>query len=228
MEHRLNAYGQPIGLAVDLPLPRPQPPHTDLAGRTVTLTALTPDHAPALFAAMTDPAGWTYLGEDQPWSNPADASRWAEAKAASRDPLFYTVLVEGTPLGFLSLLRINPQAASIEIGYIHYAPALKGTPAATEAQFLLMQHVFDDLGYRRYEWKCDALNAPSRKAAQRLGFTYEGTFRQALVTKGRNRNTAWFSIIDSEWPALRTGYTRWLSPDNFHADGRQKHRLRDL
>ncbi|MEN9061782.1 GNAT family N-acetyltransferase [Ponticoccus litoralis] len=225
--HRLNAYGQPIGLPVDLPLPRPLPPHDDLTGRSVTLSALTPDHAPALYRAMTDPAGWTYLGADEPRTDEAAARRWAKAKAASQDPLFYSLLVGGAPQGVLSLLRINPEAASIEVGYIHYAPALQGTLAATEAQFLLMRHVFDDLGYRRHEWKCDALNAPSRKAAERLGFTYEGTFRQALVYKGRNRDTAWFSITDSEWPALKARFTRWLSPGNFHPDGRQKKRLQD-
>lgn len=225
MPHRQNEFGQPIGLPVDLPLPRPLPPHAPLRGRHVTLAPLSPDHAPGLFEAFSDPSGWTYLGEDRPWRDLSDASRWTDARAASRDPLFFTALVADRPLGFLSLLRINPQAASIEVGYIHFSPALQGTVAATEAQFLLMSHVFDDLGYRRYEWKCDALNAPSRRAAARLGFTYEGTFRQALVTKGRNRDTAWFSIIDGEWPALRARFQAWLSPGNFDAEGRQKTRL---
>jgi RimJ/RimL family protein N-acetyltransferase len=228
MDHRLNAHGQPIGLPVDLPLPRQLPPQTALTGRFVTLTALRPDHAPALYEAMTDPAGWTYLGADEPWTDHADARRWAETKAASRDPLFYTVLVGGRPQGFLSLLRINPEAASIEVGYIHYAPALQGTAAATEAQFLLMHHVFEDLGYRRHEWKCDALNAPSRRAALRLGFTFEGIHRQALVYKGRNRDTAWFSVLDHEWPALQARFARWLAPGNFDAEGRQRQRLQDL
>ena len=131
------------------------------------------------------------------------------------------------PLGFCSFLRIAPRAGSIEIGFIHFSPALQGTVAATEAQFLMMRHVFDDLGYRRYEWKCDALNAPSRAAALRLGFSFEGLFRQALVTKGRNRDTAWFSMIDGEWPARRARFETWLDPSNFDAAGRQRKRLTD-
>ncbi|WP_417206388.1 GNAT family N-acetyltransferase [Antarctobacter sp.] len=225
MDHRLNEYGQPIGLPVDLPLPRPAPPHQVLQGRYAVLEPLSADHAEEFFDVFTDPAGWTYLGEETPFADRQHARDWTAGKALSRDPLFYTVMVDGRPVGFLSLLRITPQAASIEVGFIHFSPALQGTRAATEVQYLLMRHVFDDLGYRRYEWKCDALNAPSRRAALRLGFTFEGVFRQALVYKGRNRDTAWYSILDSEWPALRAAYERWLSPGNFDKDRRQRQSL---
>ncbi|MCR9275240.1 MULTISPECIES: GNAT family N-acetyltransferase [Mameliella] len=225
MDHRLNGYGQPIGLPVALDLPRPLPPHTALRGEVATLVPLSADHADGFFEVFTDPAGWTYLGDETPFADRDAARAWTATKANSRDPLFYTVLVDDRPVGFLSLLRINPQAASIEVGFIHFSPALQGTRAATEVQYLLMRHVFEDLGYRRYEWKCDALNAPSRRAALRLGFTFEGIFRQALVYKGRNRDTAWYSVIDCEWPARRTAFETWLAPANFDADGRQRQSL---
>lgn len=228
MDHRLNQYGQPIGLSVDLSLPRPHPPHQALEGRYVTLEPLSVDHADGFFDAFSDPSGWTYLGEETPFDDRQHARDWTAGKAASRDPLFYTVLVQGRAVGFLSLLRINPQAASIEVGFIHFSPDLQGTRAATEAQFMLMRHVFEDLGYRRYEWKCDALNAPSRRAALRLGFSFEGIFRQALVYKGRNRDTAWYSILDSEWPALRQGFELWLKPENFDTQGQQRQSLSAL
>ena len=145
------------------------------------------------------------------------------------DPQFYCIEdAKGIPSGFCSLLRIDPNVGSIEVGYIHFAPRLQKTPLATEAMFLLMRRAFEDLGYRRYEWKCDALNAPSRAAAQRLGFTFEGIFRQAQVYKGRNRDTAWFSILDSEWPALKIRFERWLSLGNFSESGQQKQRLADF
>ncbi len=225
MDHRLNEFGQPIGLPVEIELPRPRPPHALLRGTCASLVPLAEDHADGFFDAFTDPRGWTYLGEELPFADRAHARRWTEGKAASTDPLFYTVMVAGRPVGFLSLLRINPVAASIEVGFIHFSPALQGTRAATEVQFLLMRHVFEDLGYRRYEWKCDALNAPSCRAALRLGFTFEGIFRQALVYKGRNRDTAWYSILDGEWPVLKSAFEQWLAPDNFDADGRQQQSL---
>ncbi|MGP6088129.1 GNAT family N-acetyltransferase [Antarctobacter jejuensis] len=228
MDHRLNEFGQPIGLPVDLSLPRPLPTHEVLQGAYVRLEPLAERHADGFFEVFTDPAGWTYLGAETPFRDPAHARDWVAGKAPSRDPLFYTVMVEGRPVGFLSLLRINPGAASIEVGFIHFSPALQGTRAATEVQYLLMKHVFEDLGYRRYEWKCDALNAPSRRAALRLGFTFEGVFRQALVYKGRNRDTAWFSILDSEWPVLRQAFETWLAAENFDAGGRQKQSLSRL
>ena len=225
MNMRHNEHGQPIGLPVDITLPRPAPDHRPLRGKYANLVPMCMEHAPGFFSAFTQAAGWTYLGEEQPFIDLNDAQSRIETLSASKDPLFYTVLVNEQPQGFLSLLRINPQAASIEVGYIHFAPALQATRAASEAQFLLMSHVFDDLGYRRFEWKCDALNAPSRKAATRLGFRFEGVFRQALVYKGRNRDTAWYSILDTEWPAQKARFTRWLSSDNFDDKGQQKIRL---
>lgn len=228
MNHRLNEYGQPIGLSVDLPLPRPLPPHQVLRGQYAVLKPMSEDHADGFFEVFSDPSGWTYLGKETPFEDRQHALDWTAGKVLSRDPLFYTVHVEGRPVGFLALLRINPQAASVEVGFIHFSPALQGTRAATEVQYLLMRHVFEDLGYRRYEWKCDALNAPSRRAALRLGFTFEGIFRQALVYKGRNRDTAWFSMLDSEWPALRRAFDAWLAPTNFDAEGRQQQSLGTL
>ena len=225
MSSDLNEHGQPVGLPVTLPLPRPAPPHAPLHGRHVSLVPMAPEHAEGFLACFTDPVGWTYLGDDEPFADLADARRWTEARSASRDPLFYTVLKDGVPVGFCSYLRITPAHGVIEIGWIHFSPALQGTPAATEVQFLMMRHAFDDLGYRRYEWKCNALNAPSMRAAERLGFTYEGTFRQAAVAKGRNRDTAGFSVIDSEWPTLRAAFEGWLDPGNFDGEGRQKRPL---
>ena len=141
--------------------------------------------------------------------------------------LFRSDRRDGQPLGFASYLRIFPDSGSIEVGHIHYSPRLQRSPTATEAMYLMMKTAFE-LGYRRYEWKCDALNAPSRRAAQRFGFSYEGIFRQAMVYKGRNRDTAWYAAIDSEWPALRAAYETWLAPENFDADVRQRQRLADL
>lgn len=222
-----NSFGQPLGRLVDTPLPRPAPDHRPLTGRHIALVPLAPDHAKGFFDAFTDPAGWTYLGDDLPYETLADAQSWTESLATSRDPLFYTVLKDGEPLGFCSFLRITPAHGVIEIGYIHFAPALQGTPAATEVQYLMMRHVFEDLGYRRYGWKCNALNAPSQKAAKRLGFTYEGLFRQAQVNKGRNRDTAWFSLLDHEWPQQKRRFETWLEPSNFKPNGQQIKRLED-
>ena len=146
------------------------------------------------------------------------------------DPLFHAVVdrANGRATGVASYLRIEERAGVIEVGHINYAPPLQRTPASTEAMYLMMRRVFDELGYRRYEWKCDALNAPSRAAARRLGFRFEGIFRQATVYKGRNRDTAWFSVLDSEWPALKAAFERWLSPENFDEDGRQRQSLASL
>ena len=152
---------------------------------------------------------------------------WLEQVAKADDPLFHAIvdLATGKAVGVATFMRIDPAHGVIEVGNINYSPLLQRQPGATEAMFLMMQRVFDELGYRRYEWKCDSLNAPSRAAALRLGFTYEGLFRQAVVYKGRNRDTAWFSITDGEWPALKRAHEQWLAPDNFGADGRQKQSL---
>lgn len=152
-----------------------------------------------------------------------------QGKCLGDDPLFFAIIDAATssPTGVASYLRITPAAGSIEVGHLHYSPGLQRTPAGTEAMFLMMQWAFAN-GYRRYEWKCDSLNAPSRAAAERLGFLFEGIFRQATIYKGRSRDTAWFSIIDAEWPLLRKAFQTWLLPENFGPDGRQQTRLSEL
>lgn len=226
-EPRLNALGQPIGPPLETDLPRPRPEPVSLEGRYCTLVPLEPAHGDALreaFARDETGASWTYLPHG-PFEDKAAFQAFIDGAAKSEDPLFFTVLKEGQPAGHATLLRIDAAQGVIEVGFIHFAPDLQRTPASTEAMYLMMAHVFDDLGYRRYEWKCDALNAPSCKAAERLGFTYEGTFRQATSYKGRNRDTAWYSILNSEWPALKARYERWLDPSNFDESGGQKTRL---
>ena len=228
MADHFNALGQPVGAPLTIALPRPRPPRTAMQGRWCDVVPLDPDaHAAALYdayAADTHGRVWTYLPAG-PFADLAAYRAWMDATCLSDDPLFHTILVDGTPLGVASLMRIDPAHGVIEVGNINFSPALSQTRAATEAMFLLMSRAFDELGYRRYEWKCDALNEPSRRAALRLGFTYEGTFRQAITYKGRNRDTAWFSIIDSEWPRLRAGFVAWLDAANFDDNGQQRHAL---
>lgn len=221
-----NTYGQPVGDAVLEGAPRPLPHAQELPGRYCTLVRLDPhQHAEDLYAAYSaapDDRDWTYLPEG-PFSDLESFRHWAQAAAESTDPRHYAVVdnSSGRALGTLSLLRHDPVNGVIEVGFIVLSRALQRTPISTEAQYLLMRYVFEDLGYRRYEWKCDALNAPSRRAAERLGFTYEGTFRQAVIYKGRNRDTAWFSILDSEWTAVRAAFEAWLDPRNYDEDGMQ-------
>jgi RimJ/RimL family protein N-acetyltransferase len=221
---------QPVGDPVPGWAPRPLPLRAAVEGRYARLEPLDPGrHGPALFEAnAADDRIWTYLPYG-PFADPAAYRAWLEGAAAQADPLFFAVIdkATGRAAGVLSFLRIDPGAGSIEVGHICYAPALQRTRAGTEAQFLAMRTAFD-LGYRRYEWKCDALNAPSRALAARLGFAFEGVFRQATVVKGRNRDTAWFSVIDGEWPALRAAFETWLHPDNFDAAGRQRASLSAL
>jgi RimJ/RimL family protein N-acetyltransferase len=201
-------------------------------GHLCRLDPLEPSHAAALFEAHAldaDGRNWTYLPYG-PFASLAEYMRWVEWAAAQRDPQFFAIVdaASARPVGTASYLRIEPAMGVIEVGHLAYSPLLQRTPAATEAMFLMLRRTFDELGYRRYEWKCDALNAPSRRAAERLGFTYEGTFRQMHVVKGRSRDTAWFSIIDGEWPALRAAFERWLAPANFDAEGKQRRRLGEL
>lgn len=184
-----------------------------------------------MFAAgADDPEGrnWTYLPYG-PFSTREAFLLWLESMSATHDPLVYAILLQETQeaVGLASYLRINPDAGSIEVGHLHFSERLKRTAAATEAMFLMMRRAFA-LGYRRYEWKCDALNAASRSAAQRLGFSFEGVFRQATVYKGRNRDTAWYAIIDAEWPALHRAFTQWLAPSNFQPNGAQRVALSQL
>jgi RimJ/RimL family protein N-acetyltransferase len=229
--HR-NAFGQPVGPALPGWTPRPRPPRTPLQGRCCRLEPLDADrHAAALhaaYAADADGRNWTYL----PYGPFASADAYAafvRSVQAGDDPLFHAILdAAGRPVGVASFLRIDPGHGSIEVGHLSYSPALQRTPAATEAMFLMLRRAFDELGYRRTEWKCDSLNAPSRRAALRLGFRFEGVFRQAMVVKGRSRDTAWYSILDSEWPALRSAFERWLEPANFDAQGRQRATLEAL
>ena len=188
-------------------------------------------HAVDLFAAYSlDAEGriWTYL-PCGPFADFAAYRAWLVAEALGKDPLFFTIVDPATEkaVGVISYLRIAPASGSIEVGHVNFSPRLSRMSAATEAQYLMMKRAFK-LGYRRYEWKCDSLNAPSRTAAQRLGFSFEGVFRQAIVYKGRNRDTAWYSVIDSEWPALDRAFVTWLAPENFDAGGNQKGRLSDL
>ncbi len=221
-----NEHGQPIGFPVTDWQHPAAPPREVMRGTFCRLEPLDKDrHAQQLFDANTlDTAGrnWTYLS-DGPFAQFEDYATWVEGASRTSDPMFFAIIDAKTDdaVGVASYLRIAPAAGSIEVGSINYSPRLQRQPAATEAMYLMMRQVFA-LGYRRYEWKCDSLNAPSRAAAQRLGFSYEGVFRQALVYKGRNRDTAWYAIIDSEWPSLRAAFERWLDPENFDAEGTQK------
>jgi RimJ/RimL family protein N-acetyltransferase len=210
----------------------PPVPPADLVldGRHVTLEPLTAsDHAALLFREIEGEDWlWDYMPVG-PFNSAAQFHRFVQGTEDSRDPFFLAIRLkgEGRVVGFASFLRITPASGSIEVGFIMMSPALQRTPAATETMYLMMAWAFD-AGYRRYEWKCDALNRPSRRAAQRYGFSYEGVFRQATVVKGRNRDTAWFAVIDQDWPALKEAFAVWLSPANFDAEGRQKESLADL
>jgi RimJ/RimL family protein N-acetyltransferase len=204
------------------------PKKVPLEGATVVLEPVDPArHAAALYDSSKDaPELWKHLAYG-PFKKQEEFTSWLQDRAATDDPLFYAVVdrAAGEARGMASYLRMEPQHGVIEIGHIWFAPALQRTRAATEAIFLLARHAFDDLGYRRLEWKCDSLNAPSRRAAERFGFTYEGIFRQHMITKGRNRDTAWYAIIDSEWPARREAFEAWLAPENFDEEGRQRRSL---
>jgi RimJ/RimL family protein N-acetyltransferase len=176
-----------------------------------------------------DPTIWTYLPSG-PYESPEHMAQFLETAKASGDPLWFTLarVPDEIALGMAAYQRIEPQDGVIEIGQLWYGPALKRTTAATELIYLLARHAFDDLGYRRLEWKCDSLNAASRRAAERYGFKFEGIFRQHMVVKRRNRDTAWFAITDGDWPAIRAGFEAWLAPANFDDAGRQRRALREL
>ncbi|HEV3102921.1 MAG TPA: GNAT family protein [Candidatus Dormibacteraeota bacterium] len=207
------------------------PNREPLAGVTVRLEPLDPArHARALFEASHDAEAGESLFRYLPYGPFAgfdEFKAWLEQCAASKDPLFLAIidLESDSPRGMASFMRMAPEHGVIEIGHIWFAPSLQRTRSATEAIYLMARHAFDGLGNRRLEWKCDALNEPSRRAAERFGFTFEGVFRQHLVVKDRNRDSAWFSILDGEWPVIRAGFEAWLAPDNFDADGRQRQSL---
>lgn len=232
MEYRINELGQPVGYPCPDWKPPAPPSRTTHAGRYCRLEPLEVErHGAQLYAAFAlDSEGrdWTYLPYG-PFASEDEFLEWVRRSSASSDPIFFAIVEQttGKAAGIASYLRITPASGSIEVGHIHYSPLLQGTTAATEAMYLMMKHAFE-LGYRRYEWKCDALNARSRAAAERLGFTFEGIFRQATVYKGRNRDTAWYSVIDREWPALKEAFERWLDPENFDEHGRQRRRLHEL
>jgi RimJ/RimL family protein N-acetyltransferase len=227
MARQLNALGQRVGFPLPDWSPRPLPPRSEILGRFCRIAPLDPErHAAQLFEAYgEDKEGrnWTYLGMG-PYASFEVYRSWAKEASRSDDPLVHAIIdgPSGRALGVASYLRIDAANGVIEVGGINYSPPLQRRPAATEAMYLMMRRVFGDLGYRRYEWKCDTLNAASRAAALRLGFRYEGLFRQGSVYKGRNRDTAWFSVIDREWPLLKEAFERWLDPANFDAEGRQK------
>jgi RimJ/RimL family protein N-acetyltransferase len=230
-EHALS-HAMPIGPFVDN-APARRPARTTIHGRTVNLAPLDPTvHGDDLYQATRGAAGdrlWQYLFEG-PFPDRATFDVHLRKIAASEDPLFFAILDSRSEraVGYASFMRIEPVHRVIEVGSILFTPHLQQKTLATEAMYLMARHVFEDLGYRRYEWKCNALNAPSRRAALRLGFTFEGIFRQHMIVKGRNRDTAWFSMLDSEWPLRKANFERWLDPSNFSADGKQKISLSQL
>jgi RimJ/RimL family protein N-acetyltransferase len=213
--------------------PRPRPERKVMEGRFVRLEPFSAEkHGDDLYEAssVADADERFRWLPDYPPQNRAAFQPWLVNAEASADPLFFAVIdkASGKAVGRQTLMRIEPKHGVIEIGNVYWGPDLSRRPGATEAQFLFMQYVFDELGYRRYEWKCDNDNVPSRRSAHRFGFRPEGVFRQHLVVKGKNRDTAWFSIIDREWPALKKAYEGWLAPDNFDTEGKQKMRLEDF
>ncbi|HEX4502842.1 MAG TPA: GNAT family protein [Scandinavium sp.] len=221
-----NQFGQPVGDALPDWQPRPHPRRETLEGRLCRLEPLNEKHAGALFAAYQlaeDTRAWTWLLRE-PDNDVESYTAWVKSIVALQDPIHFTVIDKqsGQPVGTLALMRIDSKNGVIEVGHVHFSPLLSRTAMATEAQWLLMRYAFDTLGYRRYEWKCNSHNEPSRRAALRMGFQYEGCFRQALVIKGHNRDTHWFSIIDQEWPEVDKAMQKWLAADNFDTDGKQR------
>jgi RimJ/RimL family protein N-acetyltransferase len=229
---RHNQFGQPVGDPVPGWTARPRPPRKTIEGRLVRLEPLdAAKHAHALHEAYSldsDGRHWTYLPYG-PFRSAADYAQWI-TDLETQDDLFFAVVdaATGRPAGVAAYLRIDPAMGSIEVGHLRFSSLLQRTPASTEAMYLMMRHAFDELGYRRYEWKCDSLNAPSLAAAKRLGFRFEGTFRNAVVVRGHNRDTAWLSITDAEWPAVKAAFEAWLAPDNFDSRKAQRRTLEAL
>ena len=227
---RTNALGQPIGAAVEGWSPRAFPARSTMQGRTCRLepfdVARHADDLIEAFGADIEGRTWTYLPYG-PFASPEAHRAQIAAWSSTADPQFYAIIDEATgkAIGQASYLRIDPANGVIEVGHLAFSPALQRTTASTEAMYLMMRYAFEECGYRRYEWKCDSHNVPSWSTAERLGFTFEGTFRQAVVVKGRNRDTTWLSITDAEWPARRDALEGWLSPENFDAEGRQRRSL---
>ncbi|ERK08090.1 Ribosomal-protein-serine acetyltransferase [Pantoea sp. AS-PWVM4] len=233
MSQNTNAWGQPVGFALPDWQPRPRPEFIPFTGDYCFLEPLSAErHGRELYAAYAlaeDGRDWTYMFA-QPFKDEAAYLAYARQIENGQDPMHFAVIDKESrrAVGTLALMRIEPTHGVMEIGHVAFSPLLKQTRMATEAHYLLMRYAFEQFGYRRYEWKCDSCNQPSRNAALRLGFQLEGIFRQAIVYKGRSRDTCWFSIIDSEWPQVKLGFERWLSADNFDAGGRQRNRLEAL
>lgn len=230
MAEIINELGQPVGFPVPDRQPREHPRGATMDGSLCRLEPIDIDlHANDLFIAFSqdkDQRNWTYLPYG-PFANEEDFRSWLLSACLGDDPCFFTVIdrASGKAVGVASYLRIEPAVGVIEVGHIHFSPSMQGKPISTEAMFLMMRQVFDVWGYRRYEWKCDALNAPSCAAAQRLGFMFEGIFRQATIYKQRNRDTAWYSILDREWAVAKAVFEQWLSEENFDTEGIQKSSL---
>eukprot|EP00644_Phytophthora_capsici_P018918 jgi/Phyca11/133110/e_gw1.325.6.1 len=227
----VNDFGQPVGFALNDWSSPPFPPHAALAGRYCRLDPFQSRlHAHENWTAQSEDsngARWTYMPYG-PFPTLKEFETWCASAEASRDPQFYAIIVNGHVVGFISYLRIDPSNGVIEVGHVFYSPSLAKTRAATEVMYLLAANAFQ-LGYRRFEWKCDSLNVPSRNAAARYGFTFEGTFRQVVVYKSRNRDTSWFSIIDKDWTGgLKSVFERWLKANNFDENGQQKLKLSEL
>jgi len=231
MSQHTNAYGQPVGFPLPDWQPRAWPSYETFTGDYCRLEPLSAErHGRELYAAYAlaeDGRDWTYMFAE-PFADEAAYITYARQLENGRDPMHFAVIdpVSNRAVGSLALMRIDATNGSVEIGHVAFSPLLKQTRMATEAHYLLMRYAFEQLGYRRYEWKCDSLNAPSRRAAERLGFTYEGTFRQAVVYQGRNRDTTWLSVLDRDWPQAKKGFEAWLAPENFDADGNQRSALR--
>lgn len=211
------------------PKPAKLPSRIILDGRYARLEPVTPAHADDLFAAATVPDAlqrFAYFPSYPPESIEVTRA-WIAGQQNPADPIVFAVIdkASGRAGGWQQMMRIDAPNGVIEIGYVYWGPALSRTRIATEALYLFARHVFEDLGYRRFEWKCNNRNEPSKRAAQRFGFTFEGIFRQHMIVKGANRDTAWFSMLDGEWPNRKAGFERWLAPENFDTDGRQKTRL---
>jgi RimJ/RimL family protein N-acetyltransferase len=219
---------RPLGDTVDS-APALFPGGVTLTGRFGTLERIDAvRHGADLWDAVRDHADIWYYMPAGPFADAASFQDYVKQCESNRERIFYTVLQpDGRAVGFMALMEIRPAHRVVEIGNIVYGAPLQRTPLGTEAQYLIARYAFETLGYRRYEWKCNALNAASRRAAERFGFTYEGTFRGHMIVKGRNRDTAWFSMLDSEWPARKAAFERWLQPSNFDGEGRQKTKLGD-
>jgi RimJ/RimL family protein N-acetyltransferase len=221
-EHRHPQTGQPIGAPVDdTPAQRPGP--VTLTGRYGRVERLNEQHAASLWRELEGhDTVWTYMSQYGPFTCADEFSAWIISRIALQDPYSYAIVdPSGRALGIATLMEIRPAMRVVEVGHIVYSPALQRSPLGTEAQYLLARYAFETLGYRRYEWKCHSHNAASRRAALRYGFTFEGILRQQMIAKGRNRDTVMFSMLDSEWPARKANFERWLAPKNFGADGRQ-------